>query len=248
MCLKYKILETPNLLCFWDFQDTNQSEYISKGLYNYILKEMGETFERVEDGIFGEHSVRFAPNRWMEISRENCQALDIHGTKAQVTVLAWVKREQKESDECQAIAGMWNETLKQRQYCLFLDLKIWDSSQQVCGHVSSIGGPTHGYTYCMDAAIGASKISLGEWHTMAFLYDSEYAKVYLDGKLNTRENFNPYKYSGGLFDAGENGADFTVGSVTRSGRMGNWYCGLLGGLAVFDRALTEEEISKLTHE
>ena len=56
---------------------------------------------------------------------------------------------------------------------------------------------------------------------------------------------NPYEYPGGLLDGGENGSDFTVGAVHRSGEMGNWYVGLIGGLAVFNRALSDEEMAYL---
>ncbi|WP_391572362.1 hypothetical protein [Cohnella sp.] len=48
-----------------------------------------------------------------------------------------------------------------------------------------------------------------------------------------------------MFDGGPTGADFTVGAVDRSGEMGNFYAGQLGGLAVFNRALNEREIAEL---
>jgi hypothetical protein len=143
------------------------------------------------------------------------------------------------------VAGIWNETAKKRQYCLFLNLRIWNSAEQVCGHVSAIGGPTPGYRYCMTASIGGTPVSKGEWHTAAFTYDGHHARSYLDGRLDVRDGFNPYEYPDGLFDGGEDGADFTVGAVDRSGEMGNFYNGLLGGLAVFNRALSEEELRLL---
>lgn len=162
-----------------------------------------------------------------------------------MTVIAWIKRGLKEEQECQAVAGMWNETNLKRQYCLFIDLKIWESSDQVCGHVSSVGGPTPGFKYCMDAAIGSTPIEINEWLCAAFTYDGSYAKAYLEGRLDVRGDLNPYKYEGGLYNGGDNGADFTVGAVYRKGEMGNWFSGQIGGLAVFNRALSEQEISIL---
>jgi hypothetical protein len=57
--------------------------------------------------------------------------------------------------------------------------------------------------------------------------------------------YNPYFYDEGLYDGGAEGSDFTVAAVHRSGVMGNFFAGLLGGLAVFNRALTEDELASL---
>jgi hypothetical protein len=173
--------------------------------------------------------------------------LDRHGKEAQVTVVAWVKRERKRDQpkECEAIAGVWNETRALRQYCLFLNLQIYDSSDQVCGHVSSVGGPTPGERWCMDASIGQTPVPFGRWQCVGFTYDGRHARSYLNGDLDRRENRNPYAYEGGLFDGGAEGSDFTVGAVNRGGEMGNWFQGQLGGLAVYDRALRGSEMARL---
>lgn len=241
-----QIIDSPHLISFWDFQEPPGEDRVARGLYPYKLIEAGGPVERVEDGVWGKYSARMTPGKWFYIPRSQCPALDIHGPAAQLTLLAWIKREPKtvQAGECQAVAGIWNESRKQRQYCLFIDLRIHDSQDQACGHVSSIGGPTPGYQYCMDAAIGKTPLGLGEWHYLAFTYDSESAKIFLDGELDARERMNPYLYKGGLFDAGPQGADFTVGAVDRSGVTGNWFTGLIGGLAVFDRALSAAEIKQ----
>jgi hypothetical protein len=44
---------------------------------------------------------------------------------------------------------------------------------------------------------------------------------------------------------GNNGSDFTVGTVLVKSGMGNFFKGLIGGLAVFDRTLSEKEIRAL---
>jgi hypothetical protein len=218
---------------------------VSQGRCRYRLEERNGPIERADEGVFGPHAANVRFGQWFRIPRARCPALDVHGPKAQVTVAAWVKREAADYDGCEAIAGFWDETRRKRQYCLFLNLKIWKGSQQVCGHVSSVGGPTPGYLYCMDASIGGTPVPFGEWRFVAFSYDGETAKSYLDGRLDARAGFNPYAYSEGIFDGGEDGADFTVGAVDRSGEPGNFYTGLLGGLAVFDRALSEREILRM---
>jgi len=235
----------PGLIAFWDFQEKAGEERTSQGPHAYRLQERNGPIERADEGVFGPHAANVRFGQWFRIPRERCSALDLHGPKAQVTVAAWVKRDAVAYDGCEAIAGFWDETRRKRQYCLFLNLKIWNSSQQVCGHVSSVGGPTPGYSYCMDASIGETPVPFGAWHFVAFTYDGEAAKSFLDGRLDVREGFNPYAYPEGIFDGGTDGADFTVGAVDRSGEPGNFYTGLLGGLAVFDRALSESDIRRL---
>lgn len=244
--VKKRIAEHPALVSFWDFQEETGRPRQAAGPGSYLLAEQAGPIERVEDGVFGPYAAKLDFGQWFNLPRSECPALDFHGKAAALTVLAWVKRERRDNRECQAIAGMWNETDKKRQYCLFLDLSIWNSGEQVCGHVSSTGGPTPGYPWCMTTAIGASPVAKGEWHAAAFTYDGVYARTYLDGKLDERETYNPYPYDLGLYDGGAEGADFTVGAVYRSGSMGNYYAGLLGGLAVFNRALSDEELAGLT--
>jgi len=239
-------LSVPGLIAFWDFQQPAGTPRVSRGPNAYSLLEMAGPVERLEEGVFGPHSARLGPGQWLSAARASVPALNLHGPQAQVSVVSWLKREQKtRPTECEAVAGMWLETGRCRQYCLFLNLRIFDSADQVCGHVSSIGGPTPGNRYCMDASIGQTPVPFGQWQCAAFSYDGQFARSYLNGRLDTRPDRNPYKYPGGLYTAGEHGADFTVGSVHRSGEMGNFFQGALGGLAIFSRALTDQEMETL---
>ena len=245
MALKEKVLNTSNLVSFWDFQEKSTEGYKAQGKHSCFLEEMVENIEMVQDGIFGESSLRFKEGDWLNIPRNKCGDLNIGGKDGEVTVIAWVKREKKSNNQCEAVAGMWNEENKQRQYCLFLNLSIHDGNQQVCGHISSVGGPTPGQRWCMDASIGSTEVELGNWHCIGFTYDRTHIKSYLDGVLDERETMNPYFYPEGIFLGDENGSNFTVGGVYRLGEMGNWFTGLLGGLAVYDRALTAEEMKDI---
>ncbi|MEX0882329.1 MAG: hypothetical protein WDZ72_02540 [Cyclobacteriaceae bacterium] len=53
---------------------------------------------------------------------------------------------------------------------------------------------------------------------------------------------NPYYFPEGI---GDNGSDFTVGAVVLSRGMGNFFNGLIGGLAVYNRVLEDREIFKI---
>ncbi len=236
--MQHTILNMPDLLALWDFSVENYQT--SHGAHAYTLQPMNGDPERTEDGIY------LRRGQWFRIPRAKCPALNIHGQGAQVSVLAWVKRmQQPPTYDCETIAGVWDESRKKRQYCLFLDLPIWDSKDQVGGHVSHHGGPTPGHPYSMDAAIGATPVPFDAWSLVGFTYDGEYARAYLNGKLDEREGRNPFHYRQGLFDGGDDGADFTVGAVSRSGEPGNFFHGVLGWTAVFDSALGDKEMEAI---
>lgn len=238
-----QVESVPDLISFWTFQEPSGAPRTARGPFPYALAERNGPIERVEGGPFGPYAARLKKGQWLETKRADCPELNLHGPDAQVTVAAWVRRQPR--NNCEAIAGMWNETEAKRQYCLFLNLRIWESADQVCGHVSSVGGPTPGHRWCMDAAIGSTPIRDDGWRFVAFTYDSVEVRAYLDGQLDRREGRNPYDYPGGLFTAGPDGSDFTVGAVHRSGEMGNWFIGVIGGLAVFRRALSDAEIARI---
>lgn len=257
----------PGLVSFWTFQEPEGSPRIAAGRAKLALKELGGTVARADEGVFGSYSAAFTGDELSRpcfyVPRAEAQPLNFHGPGAQVSIVAWVKRRFVPALEghCQAVAGMWNEHGK-RQYCLFLNLRIHESAEQVCAHVSHVGGPTPGFKYCMDAAIGATPVPFDRWQCVAITYDGEYARAFFNGRLDSRGGRNPYHYPHGLFDGGPNGADFTVGAVSRpehvemiAGRpveygsvQANCFRGLLGGLAVFDRALDAAEILRLSEE
>jgi hypothetical protein len=253
-----------SLVSFWTFQEAPGSPRVAVGRHRYALNERGGVGGRADEGVFGNHSAMFDTKELtgpcLQIDRRDCPALNFAGPAARFTIVAWVKRRADPgfAHNCQALTGMWNEHGK-RQYCLFLNLRIHDSAEQVCAHISHVGGPTAGYRYCMDAAIGATPVPFDRWQCVAISYDGQYARAYLNGKLDARGDRNPYHYPHGLFDGGENGADFTVGAVERPERVemidgrpiehgtvqSNCFRGLLGGLAIFDQALDDDQLTTL---
>jgi len=237
----------PNLLCLWDFE--GKQPLRSKGKYTYQLQEPTGKIPVVNNGVLSNSSLDIKEHAYLTIPRADCPGLNIHGKNAQVTVLAWVKRQVKSRNnaECEAVAGMWNETQKKRQYCLFLNIRLHDSKSQVCGHISGVGGPTPGEKWCVDVSIGQTPVRYDEWTFVALTYDGHLIKSYRNGQFDARTDRNPYPYEEGIFDGGDDGADFTVGAVHRGGNIGNDFVGQLGGLAIFDRALSDEEIARI-HE
>ncbi|WP_338876428.1 SMP-30/gluconolactonase/LRE family protein [Spirosoma sp. SC4-14] len=244
------LLSVPNLLCLWDFSSKHplrEHPLRAKGKYAYQLREPTGPIPIVKEGILSGYSLAIKEHAYLSIPRSECPGLNIRGKNAQVSVLAWVKRQPKSrgNAECEAIAGMWNETNRKRQYCLFLNIRLNQSGEQVCGHISGVGGPTPGEKWCVDVSIGKTPVLFDEWTFVAMTYDGNQIKSYRNGEYDERENQNPYPYTEGIFDGGEEGADFTVGAVHRLGAIGNDFVGQLGGLAVFDRALSADEIRQI---
>lgn len=247
------VMKTPGLVAFWDFQEEAGNARVSKGAdKRYELEEMKGPVMRVEGGLFGGYAARLVRGQWLMVPRAKIGALDIHGKDAQVTVMSWIKRGDKKA--WQALAGVWDETHKKRQYCLFLygttatnaqEMKRYPVKDRIHGHVSAVGGPTVGEKYCITYSTGATEIGFERWYCVAMSYDGKQSKVYVNGKLDAWEYRNPFPYQDGLFDGGEEGADFTVGAVHRGGEWGNFFDGTMAGVAVYDRALSEEEIKQL---
>jgi hypothetical protein len=240
------------LVAFWDFQEAAGQPRVDQGRGAYALQEMQGPIQRVEGGVFGPGAADIRRGQWFMVPRAQTGALDIHGKGAEVTVVAWVKRQGKES--WQAIAGVWDETRKKRQYCLFLnaprgtkadEMKRYPLANRIHGHVSAIGGPTPGEEFCITYSSGGTEIPMKKWVCLVMQYNGRESRVYVNGKLDALEQYNPFPYPEGLYDGGKDGADFTVGAVHRGGEWGNFFAGHLGGLAIYDRALTDAELKRL---
>jgi hypothetical protein len=255
-----KILQSPGLVAFWDFQDGSLRSLVPPFP---AFNTGGIPPAPAHEGVFGPRSLEFEADGNLAkgfLFLPDGHPLSLGGDDAQVTVIAWIKRRRTSYEGCQFLAGVWNEHGR-RQYGLFLNLKIWDSAEQAGAHVSRHGGPTPGFPYCMDVAIGATQVPFDDWSCVAMTYDGTAASAWLDGRLDVREpqgapGRNPFFMPGGL---NPKSADFTVGAVSRPGRVepdpqggfretgsliGNPFVGLLGGLAIFRRALAPSEIQE----
>lgn len=245
------VLGQPGLVAFWYFHEDAGMPRRALGKAPLMLQEMQGPIAHVAEGPFG-HALRLREGQWLRIPRADLGPLDIHGRAAQVSVLAWLKREHQGA--WQGIAGVWDESRGKRQYCLFLNgRKRTDARTMVrepCkdlfqGHVSDVGGPTSGEEFCITYATSGTPVPFTGWQFLAMTYDAREVRLYRNGRFDASQGSNPFPHPHGLFDGGAEGADFTVGSVSVKGKPGNFFAGLLGGVAVFDRALTEAEIAVL---
>ncbi len=256
-----KIKSTDGIVAFWTFIEKPGRDRKSIVNDKFKLTEANGIIKRVNEGPFSGYSALFEGNNFLSLSNEQTGRLNIYGKNRGVTVVAWIKWDGKQTG---FIGGMWNEYQDggKRQYGLFVSLPHYNGKDQVCGHISLTGKPTPPFPYSIDYSASNQTVNAGEWSCVAFTYDGEYIRSYLNGKFEAREpelirntkgfegypeglmqSKNPYFFPDGM---GNNGSDFTVGAVLLKSGMGNFYKGLIGGLAVFDRALSDNEIKSLT--
>ena len=273
--LRSSPLGIPDLVVFWDFQrNAEGNDLTSQGPHHYTLEEMNGPINREDKGVFGSSALAIKRGQWLRIKRADCPALDIHG-KEEVTVVAWIKR--RADNHWQYIAGMWDEGDKRfkgkvrgegpgapsRQYALFLNghkqadhksLTRTDADKQVHGYVSDSGGATPGKPFSFSYATGGTFIKKDTWYMIAYTYDHQALRVYVNGELDRNGNHNPFYWDQPIHNGGKDGADFTVAQRAvpswpdyPKGEPGNkvGFGGVLGGLAVYKRALREDEIRAL---
>lgn len=256
------VQEMDGLVALWDFKEESGKARKAIGKGDFPLKEMNGEIQRIPEGPLSGYSARMENEAYFSLPHEETGKLNIHGTNQGVTVMAWVKWEGKTG----FVGGMWNEYTDggKRQYGLFVDLPHYNGASQVCGHISYSGGPTPPFPYSCDYAASKQILTQGKWHFIAFTYDGEFIKAFLDGEFRERapesikntkgfeglpdgltHSKNPYLFEDGM---GDNGSDFTVGAVVLSRGMGNFFNGQIGGLAVFERELSENEINEIFHK
>ena len=267
--------DLPGLVAFWDFQEPPGTDRLSVGRYAYALEEMNGPIRRASDGLFGPYSADLDWGQWLRAEREGVPGLDLHGQGQEVTVVAWVKRESDrvwqyiagmwdEGDAAhQGRPSGTGEGAPGRQYGLFMS-GAWQADHatyeraraehQAMGYVSATGGATPGHPFAFDYATGATRIEKGRWYMLAYTFDGAALRVYVDGRLDANGNYNPFYYDGPIYDGGEDGADFTV-ALRRVPKWPSYpegvpenaagFDGRIGGLAVYDRALTGQEIEGL---
>lgn len=238
---------------FWDFNQASAPFTPAIGPSSLALVDgAGSTVTKTAGGPFGSAVSFDGSTDYLIIPAANVGVLNMAAKQA-VTVVGWVQR--TAINQANFIAGMWQEDNAdpKRQYGLFVDLPSYGGDNQVCGHVSKTGGATPGYPFSRDYSATGQELPAGEWAMVGFTYDGAKAISYYDGVYDVRPTFtdnqgqtyakNPYLFPDGLNTTSI--ADFTVGAVKLTAGFANWMKGLIGGVAVFDRALTPAEMTKL---
>lgn len=247
-------------VALWDFKELpgNQRNAIGKG--NFPLQEVNGKITRVAEGPVSGNSIKLEGNTYLTLPNDSTNQLNIYGEGKQVTVIAFINWQGTSNA---FVGGMWNEYKDggKRQYGLFVSLPYYNGADQVCGHISKTGKPTPPFPYSIDYSASKQKVPKNEWCCVGLTYDGENIKSFFNGMFETRapelidhttgfegypegivQSKNPYYFPDGM---GNNGSDFTVGAVLLKNGMGNFFKGYIGGLAVFDKALTEKEMEQI---
>ena len=257
-----KITSLDGMISLWKFSEDPGKERRASGKGEFPLKESNGMVPRINEGPLSGYSIFLDGTNYLTLSHSETGLLNIYGDRNEVTVIAWIKWT---GEQTGFVGGMWNEYRDggKRQYGLFISLPHYNGRDQVCGHISRTGKPTPPFPYSIDYSASGQKVPANEWCTVAFTYDGKYIKSYLNGVFEAREpelinntagfegypnglvqSKNPYYFPDGM---GNNGSDFTVGSVLLKSGMGNFFKGQIGGLAVYDRALTENELKTICY-
>lgn len=257
-----KIKSLDGLVSLWKFNEKPGKVRKELGHGEFSLTESNGKIYRINEGPISGYSILLDGTNYLTLSHSQTGPLNIYGDKSEITLIAWIKWT---GEQTGFVGGMWNEYQDggKRQYGLFISLPHYNGKDQVCGHISKTGKPTPPFPYSIDYSASEQKVPLNEWCSVAFTYDGKFIKSYLNGEFEARnpelinnttgfEGFpnglfqtkNPYYFPDGM---GNNGSDFTVGAVLLKSGMGNFFKGLIGGLAVFDRTLSENEIKSICY-
>lgn len=248
---KHPAINIRDALCFWDFHEPAGRERVSSGQFPYKLTEHSGPINRVTEGPFG-YAADLKSGQWFEIPRGEFPAIDFFGQNVNFTIVSWIKRESK--SPWQTIAGVWNESRSQRQYCLFVNgtsrtdsrsMQRLPCRELVHGHLSDVGASTAGFPYCLTYGTSPTTVPIGSWTMIGMRFDRKRCSVFVNGAIDIDDGKNPFPFENEIFHGD---ANFTVGAVSRSNEIGNFLLGKIGGLAIYNRVLSDDELQRLHTE
>lgn len=254
------LASTPGLIAFWDFSEP-RAPFVSKAGRGRLalVQGAGSKVTKGTGGPLANSLVFNGTSDYLRIAPEDVGVLNI-GKRGgnEVTVIAWTKR----NSGTFFVAGLWQEDKAdpRRQYGLFESLPMYGGAHKSCMHVSKTGGSSPGLPYSRDySANGYTDAGrLGGW--IAGTYDGEVARSYIEGRFEPYENYtepaapngqgltydkNPYAFPLGLNSVD---CEFTVGAVKLTHGYSNFANGEIACLAVFDKALSQEEIAEFQNK
>ncbi len=94
----------PDCVAFWDFQEASEAPRVSQ---SQIALEVRGQIERALGGVFGPYAARFTGQGHLVAPRKMAPQLAIGNLNSQVTIVAWLKREEcRNWDGCELVAGV----------------------------------------------------------------------------------------------------------------------------------------------
>lgn len=187
--------KTPGLVAFWTFGEDASQPRVSTGTREkHPLTEVGGPIPRVAGGPFSGYAADLDGKHYFSIPYAETGDLNISGLSAQVSMFAVVRIVNLK--QSRTIAGMWSEgkgahdDTGTRQYALLMNMPTYGGPNKLVPHISSEGGVTRradgsAFPWCADYAATAHEVPTDTWCTVAFTYDGQFIRAYLNGALDT---------------------------------------------------------------
>lgn len=193
-------------------------------------------------------------------------ALDVARSTGHYTIITWVRDMGGSTDmEFRAGSHIEDGPRTARQYGLYFNGHGYGGHRRVTPHIANQDGPTPGYPYNVDFGATARQVGTGGWHMEAGTYDGTKMVGYLDGVPDSFPDFterepepgytaqrehiskNPYYNDKGINNSTTKKVFSIGGSLIGDTPYVpvNETKGWIGGIAVFDRALSDTEIKKI---
>ena len=188
------IENTPGLVAFWTFGEAAGTPRVSSGTREpHPLAEVGGPIPRVAGGPFSGYAADLDGKHYFAIPYARTGDLNIAGPKAHVSMFAAVRIVNLK--QSRTIAGIWsegkgaNDDSGTRQYALLMNMPTYGGPNKLVPHISSEGGVTRradgsAFPWCADYAVTAHEVPTETWCTLAFTYDGEYLRAYINGVLD----------------------------------------------------------------
>ncbi|MBL9122314.1 MAG: hypothetical protein JNG90_01690 [Planctomycetaceae bacterium] len=191
------VLETPGLVAFWTFGEEAGQPRRSHGTRQlHPLAEVNGPIPRIAGGPYSGWAAELNGKQFFSIPYAQTGDLNICGPEAQVSLFAVVRIVDLEVSR--TIAGMWSEGAGAhddsgtRQYALLMNMPTYGGRNRLTPHISSEGGVTRRadgtrFPWCVDYAVTQREVPTERWCTLAFTYDGQYIRAYIDGVLDVRQ-------------------------------------------------------------
>jgi hypothetical protein len=251
------------LVALWDFDEDTGAAKVNKIGFPYALRDAGSAnCARDSASPAGPMSGFFATMNGstnylrLEPGLMGKLNLGLQGNACTIVGLVYIAS----APGLEFIAGVWGENNNdpRRQYGLFYNDTVYGAGGNVVGHISKTGDKSPGLPYSRDLASSKSQVELSRWCVMAMTYDGTNIRAYIDSRWEPQPTYtepgapngegltyskNPYAFAAGL-NTGKL-AEFTVGANRLTSGWTNNLNGRIGGLAVFNRALSQAELMRV---
>ncbi len=214
-----------NLQALWLMEETSGARYDYTPNDNDLTDN--NTVGSSTDSQEGDRSADFERDNseYLSITDGSQTGLDITGD---LTICCWVKPESLSN--VGFFVTKWATSGNQRSYMLY--------TYGVAGGDVTAALSDNGTDLAWANTVG-SVLSTGTWAHVAVVYNGTDIRIYVDGALSENGSDNPKTYSSGIYNGT---ADVRVGG--RDGSS-NYFDGLMDEVAIFDRALSAEEIADI---